>query len=246
MMESLDFRYVFIGIETPDKDLLALTQKKQNIRYPIVDSVHRLYQHGMVVLGGFIVGFDGETRAAAKSLVACVDAAGIPVAMVGLLMALPNTQLSRRLAREGRLPEDYSLIQEPGDVDQSTMGLNFATLRPRVEILEDFESIVRLLYSPRSYFDRVGRMAALLRRNFEAAIHVTALFLHLRKHSLLVLDSLQREITRLRLESDASTNSGDRWEYPVHQSNWNPSRTKTREEHDPSLHSNKQFDQIKQ
>jgi radical SAM superfamily enzyme YgiQ (UPF0313 family) len=163
MMEAVDFRYVFVGIETPDRDLLVLTQKKQNTRHPIVESVHRLNERGLIVTAGFIVGFDGESRSAAPSMVSCVEAAGIPMAMVGLLTALPNTQLTRRLAREGRLPEDYSL-QRPGDVDQATSGLNFTPTRPRAEILEDYGSVLRQLYSPESYFRRVLRLAQALRR----------------------------------------------------------------------------------
>ena len=255
MMEAVDFRYVFVGIETPDKDLLVLTQKKQNTRHPIVDSVHRLYRHGMVVTGGFIVGFDGETRSAAESIVSCVEATGISMAMVGLLTALPNTQLTRRLAREGRLPEGYAL-QRPGDVDQATSGLNFAPSRPRVEVLEDYASIVRRLYSPKSYFDRVLRVAGLLRRrpqqlgstrgrskelaalgavvwrlgfaretawyfwrnllrilgtrpkNFEAAVHLMALFLHFREQTRFVLDGLRRKIERLRAEPEEAPAPG--------------------------------------
>jgi radical SAM superfamily enzyme YgiQ (UPF0313 family) len=163
MMEALDFRYVFVGIETPDTELLIRTQKKVNTRHPIVESVHRLNGHGMVVTAGFILGFDGETRSAAEAIVGCVEAAGIPMAMVGLLTALPNTQLTRRLAREGRLLDGYSL-QRPGDVDQATMGLNFAPSRPHAEILEDYAALIRRLYSPKPYFWRVRTVARHLRR----------------------------------------------------------------------------------
>ncbi len=163
MMEAVDFRYVFVGIETPDKELLIRTQKKQNTRHPIVESVHRLNAHGMVVTAGFILGFDGETPGAADAIVACVEAAGISMAMVGLLTALPHTQLTRRLAREGRLPDGYSL-QRPGEVDQATGGLNFTPSRPRAEILADFASILRRLYAPKPYFGRVLTLARRLRR----------------------------------------------------------------------------------
>jgi len=163
MMEAVDFRYVFVGIETPDKELLIRTQKRQNTGHPIVESVHRLNDHGMVVTAGFILGFDGETPGAADAIVACVEAAGIPMAMVGLLTALPHTQLTRRLAREGRLPDGYSL-QRPGEVDQATGGLNFTPSRPRAEILADFASILRRLYAPKPYFGRVLALARRLRR----------------------------------------------------------------------------------
>jgi len=36
-------------------------------------------------------------------MVACIEDTAIPVCMVGLLFALPNTQLTRRLKSEGRL-----------------------------------------------------------------------------------------------------------------------------------------------
>jgi radical SAM superfamily enzyme YgiQ (UPF0313 family) len=163
MMEAVDFRYVFVGIETPDTGLLLKTQKKVNTRHPITESIHRLQRHGMVVIAGFILGFDGETRAAADNIVECVESAGIPMAMVGLLAALPNTQLTRRLAREGRLPND-ELYFHAGDADQATSGLNFIPSRPRVEIFEDYASIVRRLYSARSYFGRVLAFARRLRR----------------------------------------------------------------------------------
>jgi len=252
MMEAVDFRYVFVGIETPDKDLLIHTQKKVNTRHPVVESVHRLNGHGMVVTGGFILGFDGETRSAAEAIVACVETTGIPMAMVGLLTVLPNTQLMRRLAREGRLPDGYSL-QRPGDVDQATRGLNFTPARPRAEILEDYASIVRRLYSPKGYFGRVLTVARQLKRqpqqlgstrgrwteiialgsviwrlgfgrgtawyfwrnvlallmtrpeNFEAAVHLMALFLHFRKHTRFVLDGLERHLARLKAEPEESS-----------------------------------------
>jgi radical SAM superfamily enzyme YgiQ (UPF0313 family) len=163
MMEAVDFRWLFIGIETPDKDLLARTQKKQNTRSPIVESVHRLNAHGMVVTAGFILGFDGERPGAGDAIVRCVEEAGISMAMVGLLTALPNTQLTRRLGREGRLDDDYA-VQRPGEVDQATSGLNFTPARPRPEILDEFASILRRLYAPKPYFDRVMTLVGRLRR----------------------------------------------------------------------------------
>jgi len=163
MMEAVDFRYLLVGIETPDKELLARTQKKQNTRNPIVEGVHRLNAHGMVVTAGFILGFDGEAPGAAHSIVECVEASSISMAMVGLLTALPNTQLTRRLMREDRLADGYAIML-PGDVDQATTGLNFTPSRPRAEILSDYASILGRLYAPKSYFNRVLSLARRLRR----------------------------------------------------------------------------------
>lgn len=163
LMEALDFRYVFLGIETPDKDLLLSTQKKENTRHPIVESVRRIYEHGIIVMAGFIIGFDGETRETAASIATCAEAAGIPMVLLGLLTALPNTQLSRRLTREGRLHENYSKLTGE-HFEQSASGLNFVPLRPRKEVLEDYATVLRRLYSPEGYLRRVLLAARLLKR----------------------------------------------------------------------------------
>jgi hypothetical protein len=96
---------------------------------------------------------------------------------VGLLMALPNTQLTRRLLKEGRLlslggeiietEEQFLGYADAKDLvvptDQTMEGLNFRTQRSRVEILEDLLSVVTTVYEPKSYFDRVLRMTTLLK-----------------------------------------------------------------------------------
>ena len=51
----------------------------------------------MFVTAGFIVGFDSEKGSMADAMVELIEDAAIPVCMVGLLYALPNTQLTRRL-----------------------------------------------------------------------------------------------------------------------------------------------------
>jgi radical SAM superfamily enzyme YgiQ (UPF0313 family) len=164
LMEAVDFRFVFVGIETPDERVLAMTQKKQNLRHPVAESVRRLNERGLVVIAGFILGFDGEGPAAARGIVECVDAAAIAMAMPSLLTALPNTQLTRRLAREGRLLQEYWDHRPETRTDQMTGGLNFVTSRPRREILEDYAWVVRQLYSPKAFFDRTLRSITWLRR----------------------------------------------------------------------------------
>ena len=61
--------------------------------------------------------------------------------MVGLLYALPNTQLTRRLAREGRLHVGHDAAPE-GTGDQCTAGVNYETKRSRLEILRDYRQIL--------------------------------------------------------------------------------------------------------
>jgi radical SAM superfamily enzyme YgiQ (UPF0313 family) len=160
LMNEANFVGVFVGIESPDTETLIQMKKKQNTRRNIAHSVHKIYAAGMFVTAGFIVGFDSEKGDVADAMVALVEEAAIPACMVGLLYALPNTQLTRRLAREGRLHPTTELAS--GRADQCTMGLNFDTLRPRQEILRDYKRILEKAYDPVAYAGRLQRLASLL------------------------------------------------------------------------------------
>ena len=109
-MSEANFFGVFVGIESPDTDTLIMAKKKQNTRRSLVESIHKIYAAGMFVIAGFIVGFDTEKNAVADAMIDLIEDAAIPVCMVGLLYALPNTQLTRRLEREGRLYPEPDVI----------------------------------------------------------------------------------------------------------------------------------------
>jgi radical SAM superfamily enzyme YgiQ (UPF0313 family) len=161
MMRKANFFAVFVGIESPDPETLAHTRKKQNTRRNIAESIHKLYAAGMFVTAGFIVGFDTEKASIAEAMADLIEDAAIPVAMVGLLTALPNTQLARRLATESRLHVDFEhMPKETGD--QCTLGLNFEPVRPERDILLDYCRISEQIYDPVAYAGRLERLITLL------------------------------------------------------------------------------------
>ncbi len=157
MMKRANFFVVFVGIESSNTDTLVSAQKRQNTRRDLVASVHTLYRAGLAVIAGFIVGFDTEQRPVADEMADYITASSIAMCMAGLLTALPNTQLTRRLQREGRL-----LPFDPAGGDQCSGGLNFTTLRPRREILMDYRRLLAAIYEPAAYFGRVQVMDRLL------------------------------------------------------------------------------------
>lgn len=161
LMRDVGFFAIFVGIESPDEATLVAAQKRQNTHRSIIESIHKIYEHGMFVNAGFILGFDTEQGSVARGIIECIEGTDIPVAMAGLLTALPTTQLARRLAKEGRLPEGFDIAPE-GDGDQCTAGLNFETHRPRAEILSDYLRVIETVYEPNSYFGRVLRVGTRL------------------------------------------------------------------------------------
>jgi hypothetical protein len=160
-LNQANFIGVFVGIESPDTNTLVATRKKQNTRRDIAQSVHRIYAAGLYVTAGFIIGFDSERGSVADSMIELIEEAAIPVCMIGLLYALPNTQLARRLENEGRLNADL-LFDPAAGMDQCTQGLNFDTLRSRGEILSDYKRVLEQIYDPAAYAGRLERLAGLL------------------------------------------------------------------------------------
>ena len=148
LMAEAGFDTVFIGIETPDEDSLAECSKKQNKNRDLVEDVKRIQRAGLQVQGGFIVGFDSDTPSIFQRQIDFIQKSGIVTAMVGLLQAIPGTQLYERLKREGRLREDLT-----GDnVDGTTniiSRMNLDTLR------EGYGRIMEHIYSPKHYYERV-------------------------------------------------------------------------------------------
>jgi len=147
-MASAGFNMVFVGIETPVKETLIHAGKRQNVRHDMIDSVRRIQHKGIEVTGGFIVGFDSDPPDIFDRQVQFIQEAGIPLAMVGLLNALPNTQLYRRLAREGRLLHDSS-----GN-NTHDLRCNFHPKMDHDTLIKGYKDIISHIYSYKTYFER--------------------------------------------------------------------------------------------
>jgi radical SAM superfamily enzyme YgiQ (UPF0313 family) len=162
LMVQAGFTMAFVGIETPDVQTLAYTQKAQNTRTDLMASVRKIQARGIEVTAGFILGFDTDDEGVFDRQIAFIQEAAIPVAMVGLLMALPNTALHRRLHREGRLLGDSS-----GN-NTHTLSLNFTPRLPEEVLVAGYKRVLSEIYSPSLYFERctalIDRMPAPSRR----------------------------------------------------------------------------------
>jgi hypothetical protein len=140
-------------------------KKKQNTRRNIAECIHKIYGYGMFVTAGFIVGFDTEKASMGQAMIDFIEEASIPVCMVGLLYALPGTQLTRRLAKEGRLHEGHDVMKAEQAGDQCTLGCNFDTKRPLRDVLVDYKTVLEHVFSPTAYAGRVSRLAVMLDRS---------------------------------------------------------------------------------
>jgi radical SAM superfamily enzyme YgiQ (UPF0313 family) len=153
MMKDAGFIRVFLGIETPVEASLKEAQKMQNTHRSLLESVHRIQSYGMEVMAGFIVGFDNDPEDIFDRQVEFIEQSAIPMAMVGLLQALPGTQLHRRLSHEGRLLND-------GDGNNTDIHLNFIPRMDPQRLVEGYRSILKRIYECDAYYERVRRFLA--------------------------------------------------------------------------------------
>jgi radical SAM superfamily enzyme YgiQ (UPF0313 family) len=155
-MVEAGFSSVFLGIETPSREALQETHKRQNLHFDLLEAVEKLTRAGLEVMSGFIVGFDSDDADIFERQRAFIQAAPIPLAMVGILTALPGTQLWRRLEREGRLRAAFA-----GNQFGRT---NFETRLPEPLLLQGYAKLLADLYDPAAYFARCLRTLELLPR----------------------------------------------------------------------------------
>jgi len=143
------FSSVFVGLETPDPETLIKTQKRQNLRMDPATAIESLTRAGLEVFAGFIVGFDGDDERALERQREFISALPLPRAMIGILTALPGTQLWRRLEREGRLRAEAT-----GDQFDRT---NFQTTMPEEALVAGYRDLLASLFSADAFFSRCER-----------------------------------------------------------------------------------------
>jgi radical SAM superfamily enzyme YgiQ (UPF0313 family) len=153
-MRDAAFNEVFIGIETPSTEGLTETGKMQNLRCDMSAAVKKIQSYGIEVMAGFILGFDSDTEDIAERQIKFIQETGIARAMVGLLTALPGTELFERLKREGRL-----LSASDGN-NTSTEASNFVTRLDAETLRRGYCKVLNAIYDHNlsNYFERCNKI----------------------------------------------------------------------------------------
>jgi radical SAM superfamily enzyme YgiQ (UPF0313 family) len=148
MMSDVGFTRVFVGIETPNEESLAECNKFKNQNRDLVADVKKLQNYGFEVMGGFILGFDSDPISIFEHQISFIQKSGIVTAMVGLLMAPPETKLWRRLEKENRLL--------PGGTGDNTDGSTNIITKMRLDVLVNgYKQVLHEIYAPKQYYERI-------------------------------------------------------------------------------------------
>lgn len=148
LLKASNFSGVFVGIETPDEESLKECGKHQNTGKDLKEKVKLLQRNGLEVKGGFIIGFDTDNMHSFQKMIDFIQESGIVTAMVGLLHALPKTELYRRLNKDGRI-----LSQATGNNTDST--LNFIPVIDKDTLVLGYNRVLHTIYSPKNYYERL-------------------------------------------------------------------------------------------
>jgi radical SAM superfamily enzyme YgiQ (UPF0313 family) len=148
MMVNAGFDVVFVGIETPHEQSLAECSKFQNKNRDLLASVRKIQKSGLEVQGGFIVGFDNDPVTIFDTQIRFIQTSGVVTAMVGVLIALPRTQLYERLKKEKRLLTETS----GNNTDCAT---NFIPRMNYDLLINGYKRVLKTLYSPKYYYERI-------------------------------------------------------------------------------------------
>lgn len=148
MMVEAGFSKVFIGLETPVEASLVECNKILNANKDLVSAVKSIQRAGLEVMAGFIVGFDSDPVSIFERQIEFIQKIGVVTAMVGVLGALPGTKLYRRLKKQGRLLDKWS-------GSNTDCSINFIPKMDFSKLKEGYKKIVKTIYSPAKYYERV-------------------------------------------------------------------------------------------
>jgi len=94
---------LFIGFETISDDSLREIGKVQNNIGEFKEGIKRLHDHGILVLGAFIFGFDSDDKDVFKRTLDFAIESNLDLAQFSILTPLPGTKLHEKLLSEGRI-----------------------------------------------------------------------------------------------------------------------------------------------
>jgi len=148
LMTRAGFSDVFIGIETTEEDSLLECGKVQNVNRNLVHSVWKIQKHGLVVSGGFILGFDNDSLSVFQKQIDFIKDSGIITAMVGLLNVPRKTRLYQRLVKEGRITNEFS-------GNNTDFTLNYIPKMDKKYLLDGYKKVINGIYGGKEYYQRV-------------------------------------------------------------------------------------------
>lgn len=108
--------FLFIGFESLNPAVLKALNKKLNCRNGAVsyqEVIRRIHQHGIGIMGSFIVGTDYDIGDSIRELKEFILTGGIDIPNIAPLTPYPGTKIYDDLCRDKRLFDEQYWLQDP-------------------------------------------------------------------------------------------------------------------------------------
>ncbi len=137
LMSRAGCRYIYSGLESLDPESIASMGKGQNRLKDTRRTIRRVYELGILMSSGLIVGSDGDTDEYLERLPEYLDDLGPScVTFLGIVCPYPETPFFETVVREGRLLpnaisrdfDGYTLCHRPKRLDVSATVEHFKRL----------------------------------------------------------------------------------------------------------------------
>jgi radical SAM superfamily enzyme YgiQ (UPF0313 family) len=105
LLAQIGFYRVNLGIESGSREVLDGVQKRMDLsRVP--EKVALLRRHGIYIVGNFMLGFPGETRAQMELTLKLALALDFTAANFSIYTPMPGTRLYETLVAQGKIPRE--------------------------------------------------------------------------------------------------------------------------------------------
>jgi radical SAM superfamily enzyme YgiQ (UPF0313 family) len=143
---------MFVGFESLNQESLAAMGKVTNRADSFKAYAQQFRDHGIGILGSFVMGCDGDTPAVFEQTLRFCEDARLEAAIFPILTPYPGTAVRRRLEAEGRI-----ISNNWQDYD-----MEHVTFEPRgmseQELQDGYDQICRSFYSLGSIWRRIGKL----------------------------------------------------------------------------------------
>jgi len=157
LLARANFRSLFIGIETPNKESLREANKYQNFHTNLLEDCKKIQSYGLLIFAGMIVGFDHDTPETFDQQFEFIQEAFLVNVGIRPLQPVEGTRLWHRVRKEGRLLKAdsegrYSLSRAATKIIPKRM--------TRAELFSGYLNLLEKTYSWQNFATRVKGMVS--------------------------------------------------------------------------------------
>jgi radical SAM superfamily enzyme YgiQ (UPF0313 family) len=143
---------MFVGFESLNQQTLAAMGKKTNQAAGYLDQAKAFRDHGIGILGSFVLGCDGDTPAIFEPILRFCEDARLEAAIFPILTPYPGTKVRERLEQEGRITSNDWRNYDMGHVNFVPRGMTAEELQAGHDWLN------KSFYSFSSMYRRIFRL----------------------------------------------------------------------------------------